>query len=116
MYILEIVMTRVALETESTLTERFQTTVPSSVRQALRLSKKDKIKYAIQADGSVVISRVETQKSDPIIGEFLAFIARDIQAHPEKVEPLSTSMRESVSELIQGVEVDLDAPLLDEDE
>ena len=33
-------MTRVALETESTLTERFQTTVPSSVRQALRLSKK----------------------------------------------------------------------------
>ena len=38
-------MPRVALETESTLTERFQTTVPSSVRKALRLGKKDKIKY-----------------------------------------------------------------------
>ena len=39
-------MAHVALETESTLTDRFQTTVPSSVRQALRLGKKDKIKYS----------------------------------------------------------------------
>ena len=38
-------MAQVALETESTLTDRFQTTVPSSVRQALHLEKKDKIKY-----------------------------------------------------------------------
>ena len=57
-------MAHVALETESTLTDRFQTTVPSSVRQALRLGKKDKIKYAIQSDGSVVISRVASQESD----------------------------------------------------
>ena len=99
-------MAHVALETESTLTDRFQTTVPSSVRQALRLGKKDKIKYAIQSDGSVVISR----------GDFLSFIARDMQPHPEKLEPLSASMRESVNTLVHGVEIDLDAPLLDEDE
>ena len=109
-------MAQVALETESTLTERFQTTVPSSVRKALRLGKKDKIKYAIQSDGSVVISRLEAQESDPIIGEFLSFIAHDIQAHPENIEPLSESMRVSVNALIDGVEIDLDAPLLDEDE
>jgi len=54
-------MAQVALETESTLTDRFQTTVPSPVRQALHLGKKDKIKYAIQSDGSVVISRAEAQ-------------------------------------------------------
>ena len=92
-------MAHVALETESTLTDRFQTTVPSSVRQALRLGKKDKIKYAIQSDGSVVISRVASQESDPVIGE-----------------SLSASMRESVNTLVHGVEIDLDAPLLDEDE
>lgn len=63
-------MAQVALETESTLTDRFQTTVPSSVRQALHLGKKDKIKYAIQSDGSVVISRAEAQESDPVLGEF----------------------------------------------
>lgn len=109
-------MAQIALETESTLTDRFQTTVPSPVRQALHLGKKDKIKYAIQSDGSVVISRAEAQESDPVLGEFLSFIARDMQAHPERLEPLSASMRESVDALVEGVEIDLDAPLLDEDE
>ena len=109
-------MAQVALETESTLTDRFQTTVPSSVRQALHLGKKDKIKYAIQSDGSVVISRAEGQESAPVLGEFLSFIARDMKAHPERLEPLSASMRESVDALVEGVEIDLDSPLLDEDE
>ncbi|WP_283709210.1 type II toxin-antitoxin system PrlF family antitoxin [Pseudoalteromonas prydzensis] len=109
-------MAQLALETESTLTDRFQTTVPSSVRQALHLNKKDKIKYAIQSDGSVVISRAETNESDPVLGEFLSFIARDMQAHPERLEPFSASMRESVDALVEGVEIDLGAPLLDEDE
>lgn len=109
-------MAQVALETESTLTDRFQTTVPSPVRQALHLGKKDKIKYAIQSDGSVVISRATAQENDPVLGEFLSFIARDMKAHPERLEPLSASMRESVDALVEGVEIDLDAPLLDEDE
>ena len=109
-------MSQVALETESTLTDRFQTTVPSPVRQALGLSKKDKIKYAIQSDGSVVISRLETQENDPVLGEFLSFIAADIQDHPERLEPLSASMSEGVDALLQGVEIDLDATLSDEDE
>ena len=109
-------MAQVALETESTLTDRFQTTVPSLVRQALHLDKKDKIKYAIQPDGSVVISRAEGQESDPVLGEFLSFLARDMQAYPERLEPLSASMSESVDVLVKGVEIDLDAPLLDEGE
>ncbi len=109
-------MAQVALEAESTLTDRFQTTVPSPVRQALHLGKKDKIKYTIQSDGSVVISRAAAQESDPVLDEFLSFIARDIKAHPEKLEPLSASMRESVDALVEGVEIDLDAPLLDKDE
>lgn len=109
-------MAQVALETESTLTDRFQTTVPNLVRQALHLEKKDKIKYTIQSDGSVVISRAEAQENDPVIGEFLSFIARDMQANPEKLEPLSASIRESVDALVEGVEFDFDAPLLDEDE
>lgn len=109
-------MAQVTLEAESTLTDRFQTTVPSPVRQALQLGKKDKIKYEIQSDGSVVISRVVVQESDPVLGEFLSFIARDMKAHPERLEPLSASMRESVDALVEGIEFDLDAPLLDEDE
>ncbi|WP_206165702.1 type II toxin-antitoxin system PrlF family antitoxin, partial [Citrobacter braakii] len=33
------------LEAESTLTDRYQTTVPETVRRALRLGKRDKIHY-----------------------------------------------------------------------
>lgn len=33
------------LEVESTLTDRYQTTVPATVRQALKIGKRDKIHY-----------------------------------------------------------------------
>ena len=36
------------LEAESTLTDRYQTTVPETVRRALRLRKRDKIQYVIR--------------------------------------------------------------------
>lgn len=109
-------MENITLEAESSLTDRFQTTVPSAIRQALHLNKKDKIKYTIQSNGSVVISRVEEQESDPLLDQFLAFIANDIQMHPENIKPLTANMREEVQELVEGVDVDLDMPLLDEDE
>lgn len=56
------------LVSESKLIDRFQTTVPSPVRQALHLGRKDKIKYTIQADGNVLMSRVALTESDSILG------------------------------------------------
>ena len=44
---------RATLELESTLTDRYQTTVPNSVRRALRLGKRDKLRYRVQPDGTV---------------------------------------------------------------
>lgn len=109
-------MIQAALEIESTLTDRFQTTVPSVVRQALHLNKKDKIKFIIQPNGSVILSRVEPKESDPVVESFLAFVANDMQKHPEKLQPLTASMRDRVAVLTAGIELDLDAPLSDEDE
>lgn len=111
-----IMFAQMALEAESTLTDRFQTTVPSPVRQALHLDKKDKIKYIIQSDGSVLMQRAETAETDPVLDQFLSFLAVDMQKHPEKLQPLSASMRQSLASLVAGVEVDLDAALSDEDE
>ena len=45
------------LESESTLTDRYQTTVPETVRRAHKLDKRDKIHYSILPDGAVVMSR-----------------------------------------------------------
>lgn len=109
-------MAQAALVTESTLTDRFQTTVPSVVRQALHLGKKDKIQFEIQPNGNVMLSRVESPESDPVVESFLAFVANDMQKHPEKIQPLTASMRDRVELLTAGAELDLDAPLLDEDE
>jgi len=109
-------MIKAALVTESTLTDRFQTTVPSVVRQALHLGKKDKIKFIIQPNGNVMLSRVEPVESDPVVDSFLAFVANDMQQHPEKIQPLTASMRDRVELLTAGVDLDLDTPLSDEDE
>ena len=68
------------LEVESTLTDRYQTTVPETVRRALRLGKRDKIHYAIQSTGEVVLTRAADAEADPVIGQFLDFLARDIAA------------------------------------
>jgi antitoxin PrlF len=99
---------------ESTLTDRYQTTVPEPVRKALGLSKRDKICYTIQADGGVLISRVE--QDDPIIGKFLNFLAQDIAEHPQNLKAISSDLFSRVHSLVAKVAIDLDAPLADEDE
>ena len=64
---------------ESTLTDRYQTTVPDPVRKALGLNKRDKICYTIQPNGKVWISRADQSKSDPVLEGFLNFLAALIQ-------------------------------------
>ena len=99
---------------ESTLTDRYQTTVPEPVRKALGLNKRDKICYTIQADGGVVISRVE--QDDPILGKFLNFLAQDIAEHPQNIQAISSDLLIRVHSLVSEMEINLDAPLADEDE
>ena len=48
-------------QVESTLTDRYQTTVPETVRRALRLGKRDKIHYTIRSDGEVVLTRAAAE-------------------------------------------------------
>ena len=100
---------------ESTLTDRYQTTIPDSVRKVLGLNKRDKIQYTIQLDGQVVISRADSTQSDPILGEFLSFLAQDIEKNPQQIQAISSYLVSRVQCLVADVDVDLDAPLLDED-
>ena len=101
---------------ESTLTDRYQTTIPDPVRKALGLNKRDKICYAIQPDGKVLISRVDETDSDPILGEFLNFLARDIEQNPQHLQAISSDLVSHVQSLVSDIDLDLGLPLLDEDE
>ena len=103
-------------EAESTLTDRYQTTVPETVRRALHLGKRDKIQYTIRPSGEVLLSRAQAAEDDPAIGQFLNFLARDIAAHPEHLLAVESSLVAHIQSLIGNIEVDLDAPLSAEDE
>ncbi|GIX33126.1 MAG: hypothetical protein KatS3mg125_1082 [Lysobacterales bacterium] len=104
------------LEAESTLTDRYQTTVPEPVRRALALSKRDKIRYSIRANGEVVLSRSAPEEAaDPALLPFLRLIERDIRRHPKRLRAIDGGLAERIQALVAGVEVDLEAPLAAEE-
>lgn len=105
------------LEAESTLTDRYQTTVPETVRRALKLGKRDKIHYTIRANGEVVLARAESiEEEDPVLGQFLGFLARDIASHPERVQAVDAALVERLQGLVGDMDIDLDAELPADDE
>lgn len=105
------------LEAESTLTDRYQTTIPEAVRRALHLSKRDRIHYTILPGGEVVLSRADSaEDADPVLGQFLGFLAQDMAAHPERLQTMDARLAQQIQVLTEGIEVDLDAPLSADDE
>ena len=100
------------LEAESTLTDRYQTTVPEAVRRTLGLGKRDKIHYTISPSGEVVLTRAKpAADDDPVLGAFLNFLARDIAAHPERLQAIDAGFVRRLQALTAGIEIDPDAPL-----
>ena len=105
------------MQLESTLTDRYQTTVPESVRRALQLGKRDRIHYTIRADGEVVLTRAAASDGDdPALAPFLGFLARDIADHPERLRAVDAGLAQRIKTLVGMAEVDLDAPLSADDE
>ena len=105
------------IEVESTLTDRYQTTVPETVRRALGLAKRDKIRYSIRPGGDVVLIRANVSEGDdPVLGQFLGFLARDIATHPERLRAVDAGIVQRLQSLVGGIEVDLDAALSADDE
>lgn len=105
------------LEAESTLTDRYQTTVPETVRRALKLGKRDKIHYTIRQDGEVVLTRATAPEGDdPVLGQFLSFLANDIARHPEHLKAVDANLVKRIQSVVGHVEIDLYAPLSADDE
>ena len=107
-------MSEPILVSESTLTDRYQTTVPDAVRKALKLHKREKVRYTVLSDGQVLLTRADLNDEDPVLNQFLSFLARYIAEHPQHVTAISGDLVDRVRGLVSGVDVDLDAPLPDE--
>lgn len=106
-------MSAPVLELESTLTDRYQTTVPSAVRRALRLGRRDRIVYRLMDDGEVMLTRGDSNAAerDPALGPFLTLLARDMRQHPQRLSAIPPAFAERLLALTGGVSLDLDAPL-----
>ena len=109
-------MVQLSLYSYSTLTNRYQTTIPEMVRKALDLKKRDKIMYSFQSDDRVVISRMDQRENDPVLDNFLSFLADDLRSTPENISILNTDLVERIKNLVSDVDVDLNSPLSEEDE
>jgi len=104
------------LETESTLTDRYQTTVPESVRKALKLGKRDKVHYSILDNGYVLLSRgQEIDVDDPVLSHFLNFLSKDMVAHPERIQVLDEAWVNRLHSLVGNIPLDLNATLPDDE-
>ena len=88
-------------------------------RRALRLGKRDKIRYSIRPSCKVVLTRSASPEGlevdDPVLGEFLGFLAVDIASHPERLQAVDAGLVDRLQSLVGGIEVDLDAALSADD-
>ncbi|MEY4418297.1 MAG: hypothetical protein RIQ88_735 [Actinomycetota bacterium] len=91
-------------EEESSLTDRYQTTVPARIRKLLGLTKKDKLKWLIDDSGSVIIRKSDNppEEEDPIFEAWLKFLEKDIMEHPERLIPLDDKWYEDMVARLSG--------------
>jgi antitoxin PrlF len=93
---------------ESTVTQRYQTTVPNGVRKALGVRGSDRLVWEIQGDRAIVrrASAVEVEEDDPALEPFLRMLAADIEAHPERLQGMPEHLYRGILELTEGVDFD----------
>lgn len=95
----------------SRITAKGQTTVPKAVRDALGVGYGGTIAFVVEQD-RVIVQRAEAEATeDPVIQEFLGFLARDLERRPEAIAALDESLARRMASLTDGVDVDLDAPI-----
>ena len=102
------------ISAESTLTDRYQTTIPAMVRKALGLTKGDKLEFLLDENGGIRLSRQkpeEPEHLDPVLAGFLDLLAKDIEENPQNLREIDDSLWLGIDKLTEGVEVDLDEKL-----
>jgi antitoxin PrlF len=56
------------------------------------------------------------EQDDPVLGQFLNFLAHDIANHPERLRPVEAALVERLQKLTGNIQVDLNAELSAHDE
>ena len=112
---------RPEISAESTLTDRYQTTIPELVRKALGLSKGDKLRFLLDESGGVRVAKQQPDvpdHSDPAVAAFLQFLESDIATNPQNLVEIDQSLFDLMRVISSRVptDLDLDAPLDDDED
>ena len=102
------------IEDVFTLTDRFQTTVPKTIRKALSLKKGDKLHYHQEANGRVYLAAASNAESDPVLEAFLKLLADDMSENPQKLKSADQNLLKSIGELVTDVNFDMDKVVCDD--
>ena len=71
------------------------------------------VKAHIIAPGHMLVTAETSspEETDPVMASFLAFLAQDMEKHPEKIKPLSADLVGRIERLTKGISVDPDEDL-----
>ena len=95
------------LETESTLTARYQTTIPDAVRKVLGLHKHDRVVYRVSDNGEVYLAKADAvETEDPALVPFLALLDARMVHKPASIVPYTDADAENDLALVKGVALD----------
>ena len=101
---------RPELSAESTLTDRFQTTIPAMVRKALGLAKGDKLEFLLDETGGIRLSRQTPEEPeehfDPVLAGFLDLLAKDIEENPQNLREIDANYFDKWEKLLGIFESD----------
>jgi antitoxin PrlF len=96
----------------ATVTEKGQTTVPKTVRDALGITHGDRIAFSIDENHRVFLEKDDGEATDPVIDSFLAFLANDMQENPKtSIVDIPQELRGRIERLTRGIEIDLESPI-----
>jgi antitoxin PrlF len=77
------------------------------------------VKAHVIAPGQMLVSAItpsdeEFDENDPVLEAFLAFLAKDMEDHPDSIRPLDENLFKRAEELTKGMNVSIDEDLGDE--
>lgn len=103
---------RALLKKTSAITEKGQVTIPKSVREALGVEYGSRITFYVDEDRTVSIRKeADEDEGDPVIGQFLAFVAQDMARNPANIRDFPPALVERMVEVTKGMQIDPDAPI-----
>lgn len=92
---------------QSTLTARYQTTIPTEVRRRLGLNAGDQISYRFTDEGRVELIRESSE--DQVLGAMLEALELNLATYPERLVAVDKLMYDDLKKW--DLDVDLDSDL-----